>query len=131
MCQFCTSVATDDSVDFISGRERSLNSHTEHKHQVNRGRESSPHNPDKSVRTTTTTLPEDWTIPCAFHRNNLSSHKNSLLSTQENNTLVMLTLIFIPVISNKYSSFFLLRKTSLTFLSPCHQTTSRQATQLV
>lgn len=37
MCQFCTSVATDtaEREDLISRREVSLNSLTEHKHQVN------------------------------------------------------------------------------------------------
>jgi len=57
MCQFCTSVAVDECVDLISGREVSLNSQTKHKHQVNRGRESS-HNPEKSVGTNVTTLPK-------------------------------------------------------------------------
>lgn len=49
-CQFCISVAADDCIGFIYEREESLNSQTEHKHQVNRGRKSSPRNPEKKHR---------------------------------------------------------------------------------
>lgn len=57
MCQFFTSVAIDGCVDFISGKDIGLNSQTEHKHQVNRGRIIFLKRKEDSVRQGTAGIP--------------------------------------------------------------------------